>query len=754
MFTSEANRETQSALQKNLSLSTFHQPVNIAHSAIESSEPSFHSSEAEWQFPKVSYDDALLEPAARETNSSIQTQNESLTRALYDDLPSKAWFRLLFLEPSQNFSSPMFCRLKAFQRTQMKLKYETLSYAWREGEGEGETYPANGCHDYTDQRLPEVLCNGIRISIQKNLALALLRIRDRSRPRALWVDAICIDQKNIFERTQQTQVMSEIYSQSYRTIVWLGLARMSPTRRESKKTHDKCGPESALATICDLINDAPEGPAKFFALDDAQSHMNVRAPSPSEAADSISSGGSPDQSHSDSQAYGTAHPLECLFRSSWFRRKWVIQEVVLSRQVDVVFHDFRIDWNWIGLASAILRTLDDDFIQRHRLFNMYNAYLIFRLGRSTRLNQSFPLEISFLQLLRLTAAFKTSEEKDTVFALLGLQTTDHHPQDSPLIRTDYSKTFDHVRILLTKAMLSKGKDGSEPLAVLLNAGIAAQDLVALTENPSIYSWVPRWGSPMASLLSPWSLDDNFNASADLESKTEDSQSPSLLNLNAVIFTTIASTTIPIRNQDDIRRSVCQFLYALQSFKEGTDAPWLVEAMLSTLCAGRTSYGMRIPKGQHPVQPFIEFVASGKLPKVEAASELLALRKPPPTPKRGKQRRRKFARLAITICRGRRLFMTTDGHLGLGPAALESGDIVSVLGGARMPYVLRHKSGPERKDRSRVVLVGPCYIDGLMDGEVVAAMKHGKRHFGPFSDIQRVRESAATERLTKQEIEIE
>ncbi len=72
--------------------------------------------------------------------------------------------------------------------------------------------------------------------------------------------------------------------------------------------------------------------------------------------------------------------LEDFFGASWFTRKWVLQEVVLSTKVDVLFHDYRLSWEWVGLAAAILRTQYDHVIQDRELHNVYNAYLMYRLS--------------------------------------------------------------------------------------------------------------------------------------------------------------------------------------------------------------------------------------------------------------------------------------------------------------------------------------------------------------------------------------
>ncbi|KAK5119659.1 hypothetical protein LTR85_007488 [Meristemomyces frigidus] len=120
--------------------------------------------------------------------------------------------------------------------------YAAMSYAW------GETSP-DGSH-LTD----EIRCNGKTMRVTSNLHLALRRIRqkmdevlidkppptdDRSpeehpeRQRrhhakhlSLWIDAICINQESLQERSAQVQRMADIYRQSQRLIVWLGETQM------------------------------------------------------------------------------------------------------------------------------------------------------------------------------------------------------------------------------------------------------------------------------------------------------------------------------------------------------------------------------------------------------------------------------------------------------------------------------------------------------------------------------------------------
>ncbi|KAM0711899.1 hypothetical protein Q7P35_001269 [Cladosporium inversicolor] len=86
--------------------------------------------------------------------------------------------------------------------------FEALSYTWGSSQhSESVQVQSHVCIPITD-----------------NLARALRRLRHRStqQPRHLWIDAICIDQQNLAERSQQVAFMCEIYQRAHRVIIWLG----------------------------------------------------------------------------------------------------------------------------------------------------------------------------------------------------------------------------------------------------------------------------------------------------------------------------------------------------------------------------------------------------------------------------------------------------------------------------------------------------------------------------------------------------
>lgn len=80
--------------------------------------------------------------------------------------------------------------------------------------------------------------------------------------------------------------------------------------------------------------------------------------------------------------------------------------------------------------------------------------------------------------------------------------------------------------------------------------------------------------------------------------------------------------------------------------------------------------------------------------------------------------KRFAKAAKSACQSRVFLKTSEGWRGIGPKDVEAGDILIVLFGSRVPFVLR-------RDGSSYRLISDCYVYGLMDGEAMDMWKDGK-----------------------------
>ena len=63
-----------------------------------------------------------------------------------------------------------------------------------------------------------------------------------------------------------------------------------------------------------------------------------------------------------------------------------------------------------------------------------------------------------------------------------------------------------------------------------------------------------------------------------------------------------------------------------------------------------------------------------------------------------------------FCFSRTFFTTKNGRIGQGPQYLKPGDIICLLHGGSVPYILRPLSD------NAFIFVGHCFVQGVMDGE--------------------------------------
>jgi hypothetical protein len=78
-----------------------------------------------------------------------------------------------------------------------------------------------------------------------------------------------------------------------------------------------------------------------------------------------------------------------------------------------------------------------------------------------------------------------------------------------------------------------------------------------------------------------------------------------------------------------------------------------------------------------------------------------------------------------MIKGRCVFVSEKGYLGLGPKAAQKGDIISVLLGGDLVYILREK-GLDAE------FVGESYVHGLMDGEAIEGLDLNSAKFKIFN----------------------
>ncbi|KAL5316720.1 hypothetical protein ACEPPN_015771 [Leptodophora sp. 'Broadleaf-Isolate-01'] len=121
--------------------------------------------------------------------------------------PAKSQIRLICLQPSQSNNGDgdnIICNLRLADLDDKNCVYDALSYEWGD--------PTNTSFS--------VILNGEETSVRQNLWLALRSLKDQTRP--VWIDALCINQRDDEEKNSQVGQMGRIYQRASRVIAWLG----------------------------------------------------------------------------------------------------------------------------------------------------------------------------------------------------------------------------------------------------------------------------------------------------------------------------------------------------------------------------------------------------------------------------------------------------------------------------------------------------------------------------------------------------
>ena len=103
-----------------------------------------------------------------------------------------------------SFLDEIVCDLSTAILTE-KPPYDALSYVWGNKNAEDP-----------------VIVNGTPVRVTENLEAAMRHLRRLDSSIVIWIDALCINQKNTLERNRQVSLMSAIYRGAQEVFAWLG----------------------------------------------------------------------------------------------------------------------------------------------------------------------------------------------------------------------------------------------------------------------------------------------------------------------------------------------------------------------------------------------------------------------------------------------------------------------------------------------------------------------------------------------------
>lgn len=308
-------------------------------------------------------------------------------------------------------------------------------------------------------------------------------------------------------------------------------------------------------------------------------------------------------------------------------------------------------------------------------------------------------------LLPTAGMLEVSEPFDKAFVILGLTDYKTRPHLWPKdFVVDYLQPYNRVISWMQRAYMAHGEHGVD-MVNLLRAGMGHSKPDVKDELPS---WIMR-DDGYIKTIEMW--DKPFTAHNGRAIDPEDvlnAEKPEILSLQGFFLDEIVAV-MPV-----IDGSVLESIAALQNaflsfvaFIESTltkPRAEIVQIVAKTLCAGghiKTPFiiSKHVDSDEDfkdSVQAFLECRNDSDYPAFFSSDF-------------------HFATAAANVSVSKRLFMSSQRYLGLGPATAEVGDVVSIMAGCRIPFVLRRESN---KEDAKFLMNGGCYIDGIMFGEAM------------------------------------
>lgn len=160
-------------------------------------------------------------PAKTGRNEPALLKDDYLYRPFKDP---KNQIRILVIKPAGKSGDPLIGHFSTRQlsptlspasQSQPKPDYDALSYSWGHNEKGGTIQIWDQSSDPKCRRLYQV-------QISQSLQICLRRLRNEDSDTYLWVDALCINQKDHDEKSDQVGAMGKIHRHAEQVRVWLG----------------------------------------------------------------------------------------------------------------------------------------------------------------------------------------------------------------------------------------------------------------------------------------------------------------------------------------------------------------------------------------------------------------------------------------------------------------------------------------------------------------------------------------------------
>ncbi|KAI3336711.1 heterokaryon incompatibility protein-domain-containing protein [Xylariaceae sp. AK1471] len=669
-----------------------------------------------------------------------------------------------------------------------KPVYTTLSYCWG-----------------SKRKTESIIINGAEFLVTKNLIAALRHLRcEDIEGGAIWIDAICINQADAAERTQQCAVMGRIYSSAARCIAWLG-----ETRGNSEYLAECL---YAFGRIARQRFDVPERLKyplfEYFDFDSATDVYLLI----SQAMAAASRFGAP---YSDPRLFIRAF-VEFISGLEYWFRVWITQEFVLSPKVTFQIGNRPIELEELSailvlsilLASELVLT---EYVADHAVLDLLprqpgQKWIMELLAFRERHEKGILLgRVGVFELLCKTYCHPVYPETKRGFS----QASDRLDQIWALYSL-FERDFERLGLEMDYQKYEWQDVYSDVAQTLIQSGcldvLSLRGSTVPLECPEIPSWAPIWHEPII-LPSAWFNSGVENGSlilgfslfaAGTLNKLKVSfpetnvAEPRRMYIEGVLVDSILDTKSTylrscwtshkdreflngklFRDIECLRNRSKRLGHGIYSPSQLLEAAWRMPVWDHETPEGSDEEGIRrathASQARHEAcvplfkaveahsseQRVIESLHHYNLQAIWAwphiyfhrllsAYYLSVFKK---EPFRWKKLGGVFSWLrSVAACsrnplleiqgfmtpgiaqylimmevgRPIRPFITKTGYIGIGPPSMRPDDVLCVLFGSHMPYVLR----PLPQHLGAYTFVGDAYVHGIMDGEILRSGHQG------------------------------
>lgn len=675
---------------------------------------------------------------------------------------------LQFKNGSADESAGLTLTLTSFNLDTDSPEYDALSYTWGPPLKTPDCDAAYGPdHDVTIWLESSEEHTGF-LKVGRNLYEALLQLRqlkikqasDEANEKApnlapwIWIDAICINQQNEAEKSQQVAIMDEIYAKARTVIAWLG--QDDGTFEHVAEFYTECA-EKMFAWVLHSDTQEERVPASYERITGGILIRDIGMKIPDDIIRSVA-----------------------LFnyRRRYLVRLWVCQEIALARSPFVLLGDRMLPFRVFAECSLFIRynrAVGEVFAQTIRAHDQTSDSYISGFDqidylREINVQAELPRNtfktlygrdgddrevfcLTLLLCLEQCHMNVCSDPRDRIFALLAIAKTNLPPDARQSLVPDYTIPYEQLYFDVASTLLTI-------LPYLTLLGVVNHRPGEVHERRP--SWVPTFGlehSLKGNLISlfrmhtlpgrrrPYNASGKFEYSSGISSFTE-----SELNLSGKQISAVRTCFLHINNTgkafaDLIKAQLDLMLFLFASFEKlsrhGRVASDIYRVILQTMTLDDLGGGsidkeirsfrawmtgsIAILRRQHHDQPltsdeYLEALAKALdsiasipgAPSEEDVQEWLTAfaeeEDQGATMAKYNRETSHFLSDYSAACLGRSIFMTEDS-MGLGPLAVLPDDQIWILVPGRVPYILR-----PTEDQGRYLFIGEAYLHGVMFGE--------------------------------------